>query len=127
LGNRLTSQAADTGPTWPRLPRHLRRALGTAHTLAPGGQRQIQLQDACLAQRALHLHRVQQFAQLARGAAVVAGEGQLGQLLRQRAAAAQGRTVALVVLPGGEQLIDLSPGARKRSSSAATTRAAASR
>ena len=131
LRSRLTSHAADTGPTLARALAqvHLRRALGAAHAVAPGREREVQLQDARLAERALHLHRVQQLAQLARGAAVVAGDRELGELLRQRAAATQGRAVALVVLPRREHLLDLIAGVLVRSARLRrrSTRAAASR
>src|SRR5262249_42667345 len=50
---------------------------------------EVQLENAPLAERALHFHRVQQFAQLARRAALATGEERARELLRQRACATQ--------------------------------------
>jgi hypothetical protein len=76
----------------------LRRGLGAAQVAAPRRVVQVQLQDAGLAQRLFHLDRVEQLAQLALGRAVAAGDQQLGQLLRERAAAAADLPGLLVVV-----------------------------
>ena len=86
-----------------------RGGVGAAHQaafgiLAPGRQVQVQLQDARLAQGLLDLHRVEQFAQLARQRALVPGHHQLGDLLRDGAAAAPDGGVLLVGVERGEQL-----------------------
>ena len=89
----------------------LGRGLRAAQAGTPGRVVQVQPQDPRLAERALHLHRVQQFAQLAHRAAFVAGDEQLGHLLRQGAGAALD-ALGLVVAGGrrGEFARGRSPG-----------------
>ena len=92
-----------------------RGGLGAADAVAPGQHGQVELQDAALAERALHLHRIQPLAQLAHRVAFVAGVDQLGELLGDRAGALQRLGLVLVALPHRDPGIELVAGVLEES------------
>jgi len=65
-----------------------RRGVGAADAGSPVHRVQVQGEDRALAERAFHLHRVKQLAQLACAGAFAAGEERPRQLLGDRAGAA---------------------------------------